>query len=79
MSYLFKKLFFVITFNSCLFIILVIGIQNNSKRTNVDLLIDKTVSLPIGFITGTSFISGSLFGNLLSLNFYKKEWIIIFL
>lgn len=73
MSYLVKKLFFVITFNSCLFIILVIGIQNNRNKSNVDLLIDKTVSLPIGFITGTSFISGCILGNLLSLNFYKKE------
>ena len=73
MSYLVKKIFFVITFNSCLFIILVMGIQNNSNRSKVDLLVDKTVSLPIVFIIGTSFISGSLFGNLLSLNFYKKE------
>ena len=73
MSYLVKKIFFVITFNSCLFIILVTGIQNNSNRSNVDLLINKTVSLPIGFITGTSFISGSILGNLLTLNFYKKK------
>lgn len=73
MYYLVKKLFFVITFNSCLFIILFIGIQNNSNRSKVDLLIDQTVSLPIGFITGTSFITGSLFGNLLSIIFYKKE------
>ena len=73
MSYLVKKIFFVITFNSCLFIILVTGIQNNSNRSKVDLLIDKTVSLPIGFITGTSFISGSILGNLLTLNFYKKK------
>ena len=73
MSYLVKKLFFIITFNSCLFIILITGIQNNSNRSRVNLLIDKTISLPIGFITGTSFISGSLFGNLLKLNFYKRK------
>ena len=73
MHYLVKKIFFVITFNSCLFIILVIGIQNNSNRTKIDFLINKTVSLPIGFITGTSFISGSIFGNLITLNFYKKK------
>ena len=68
-----KKIFFVITFNSCLFIILITGIQNSSNRSNVNLLIDKTVALPIGFISGTSFIGGSLFGNLISLNFYKKK------
>ena len=73
MPYLVKKIFFLITFNSCLFIILVTGIQNSSIRSKVDLLIDKTVSLPIGFITGTSFISGSLFGNLLTLKFFKKN------
>ncbi len=73
MSSLLKKIFFVSTFNFSLFIILITGIQNSSNRIKVDLLIDKTVSLPIGFITGTSFISGSIFGNLLSLNFYKKR------
>ena len=73
MPYLLKKIFFVTTFNSFLFIILVTGIQNSSNKSNVDLLIDKTVSLPIGFIAGTSFISGSLFGNLLTLNSYKNK------
>ena len=73
MPYLVKKIFFVIILNSCLFIILITGIQNSRNRSKIDLLIDKTVSLPIGFITGTSFISGSLFGNLLTLKFYKKK------
>ena len=73
MPYFVKKIFFVATFNSCLFIVLVAGIQNSSNRSKVDLLIDKTISLPIGFITGTSFICGSLFGNLITLKFYKKE------
>ena len=73
MPYLVKKIFFVITFNSCLLIVLVTGIQNSSNKSKVDLLIDKSVSLPIGFITGASFISGSLFGNLLTINFYKKK------
>tara|TARA_S200000501_G_C20629976_1_gene658465 strand:- start:376 stop:600 length:225 start_codon:yes stop_codon:yes gene_type:complete len=73
MRFLVKKIFFVITFNSCLFIILVTGIQNSSNSSKVDFFLDKTVSLPIGFITGTSFISGSIFGNLLSQNFYKKK------
>ena len=73
MPYLVKKIFFLIAFNSCLFIILVTGIQNSSNKSKVDLLIDKTVSLPIGFITGASFISGSLLGNLLTLKFFKKN------
>ncbi len=73
MTYLLKKIFFVITFNFCLFIVLVTGIQNSSNKGKIDLLIDKTISLPVGFITGTSFISGSLLGNLVTLNFYKKK------
>ena len=73
MPYLVKKIFFIITFNSCLFIILFTGIQNSSNRSKVNLLIDKTISLPIGFITGASFITGSLIGNLLTLKFYKKK------
>ena len=73
MAYLVKRIFFVFTFNCCLFIILITGIQNSSNRSKVDLLIDKTISLPIGFITGISFISGSLIGNILTLNFYKKQ------
>ena len=73
MPYLVKKILFVATFNASLFLILVLGIQNSNNRSKVDLLIDKTVSLPVGFIIGTSFISGSLFGNFLKLNFNKKE------
>ena len=73
MAYLVKRIFFVVTFNTSLFIILVLGIQNSNNRSKVDLLIDKTISLPIGFIVGTSFISGSLFGNLLKINFHKKK------
>ena len=73
MPYIIKKISFIIIFNSSLFFILITGIQNSGNRHKVDLLIDKTVNLPIGFITGTSFISGSLLGNLLLLNFYKKK------
>ena len=64
-----KKIFFNFTFNSCLFLLLVIGIQNSSKnKSKVNLLIDNTVTLPISFIIGTSFISGSLLGI-----FFKRE------
>ena len=73
MPYIIKKISFIIIFNSSLFFILITGIQNSGNRQRVDLLIDKTVYLPIGFITGTSFISGSLLGNLLLLNSYKKK------
>ena len=65
----FKKLFFIITFNFSLFLLLMIGIQNSSSRKKVDLIINETVDLPISFIVGISFISGSLAGSLLKVNF----------
>ena len=61
-----KKIAFLIFFNSSLFIVLMIGLQNNSKQSKVDFIINETVNLPIGFIVGASFISGSLTGSLVS-------------
>ena len=73
MYYLIKKLIFAASFNLCLFLILVVGIQNSSKKSKVDLLFSETVNLPISFIVGTSFISGSLFGSLISFYFRTKN------
>ena len=67
MSFLIKKLFLAVIFNSCLFLVLFIGIQNSSNKKKVDLLIDKTIELPISFIVGSSFILGSIFGSFLVL------------
>ncbi len=68
MSLFIKKLFFVLIFNSCLFIALFIGIQNSSNKSKVNLLIDETIELPISFIVGTSFILGSILGSFLVLD-----------
>ena len=68
MSYLIKRLFFAVIFNSCLFLALFIGIQNSSNKSKVNLLIDETIELPISFIVGSSFIIGSFFGSLLILD-----------
>ena len=67
MSFLIKKLSLGVIFNSCLFVILFIGIQNSSDKNKVDFLIDETIELPISFIVGASFILGSIFGNLIVL------------
>ena len=67
MSLLIKKLFLSAIFNSCLFLALFIGIQNSSNKSKVDLLIDKTIELPISFIVGSSFILGSISGSFLVL------------
>ena len=68
-----KKIFFMVIFNSCLFSILVIGLQNNSNKNKVNLLIEETVKLPIGFIVGSSFITGSIIGNFLLLGLDNKK------
>ena len=67
-----KKLFFAILFNSSLFLILMIGIQNSSSQKKVNLIIKQTIRLPVSFIIGTSFICGSLTGSILNMNFSRQ-------
>jgi len=73
MRSLLKKLVLTISFNSCLFLLLIIGIQNSSSKSRVDFLIDKTIELPISFIVGLSFISGSISGSLITTNFNIRK------
>ena len=73
MSLIFKKIIFALTFNSCLFLLLIIGIQNSSNKSKVNFYINKTVKLPISFIIGSSFIGGSLIGSLIQINFREKN------
>jgi uncharacterized integral membrane protein len=69
-----KKFIFAIFFNSSLFVVLLIGIQNNSNKSKVNLLSNETVKLPLSFIIGTSFITGSILGSLLpTINFNKDH------
>ena len=67
-----NKLFFNVFYNSSLFLILLIGIQNSSSKVKVNLLINETIRLPISFIIGASFISGSIFGSLFKLSTTKN-------
>ena len=68
MSFFIRKLTLAVIFNSCLFLILFIGIQNSSNKSKVDFLINETIELPISFIVGSSFILGSILGSLVNLN-----------
>ena len=63
MSLFFKKLLNSVIFNSCLFVLLFVGIQNSSNKSKVDFLINETIELPISFIVGSSFILGSILGS----------------
>ena len=68
-----KKLLFFGTFNFCLFLILIIGIQNSSIKRKVNLIKWQTIPLPISFICGVSLISGSIMGSLFTFDFKKYE------
>ena len=68
MNFTIKRLFFQFIFNSFLFILLIIGIQNSSKKSRINLLINQSIELPISFIIGSSFITGSILGGILNLN-----------
>ena len=65
MQYQIKKLIFNITLNITFFVILMIAIQNSEQRERVIFFKYQSIALPISFIIGTSFISGSILGNFL--------------
>ena len=69
----FKQLFFILTFNLTLFLILMNGIQNSSTKKRVDLIFTETIRLPLSFIVGVSFITGSLTGSVFKINFSNKK------
>jgi len=73
MSLIIKKLFYSAIFNSCLFAVLFIGIQNSSNKTKVNLLINETIDLPVSFVIGSSFILGSIFGSFIDFSMKINE------
>jgi len=73
MFILLKKVFFNITLNSVLFLFLIISIQNSQNKSKIDFIISETISLPISFIIGVSFISGSIMGCFLPIEFRNPK------
>ena len=51
-----------VLFNFLLLIFLLLGIQNSSESKRIKFLDYETIRMPIFFIVGNSFISGSLLG-----------------
>ena len=68
MNFIIKKLLLSVIFNSCLFFLLFIGIQNSSNKSKVNLFTEETIELPLSFIVGSSFILGSIIGSFLVLD-----------
>jgi len=52
---------------------LMIGIQNSNNKSKVNLIVNETISLPISFIIGTSFIFGSILGSFVPNYFVHEE------
>ncbi len=73
MIFTLRKLIFIIMFNSGLFLILIIGIQNSNYQSKVNFLGNETVELPLGFTMGIGFIAGSMAGSLLSISSNGKN------
>ena len=70
---LYKRIFFSIIFNTTLFLLLIVGIQNSASKSKVNLIINETINLPISFIVGISFLSGSLLGSFAPQGSFKKK------
>ena len=68
-----RKIIHIIIFNLSMFLLLMIGIQNSSEERKVNFIIGETISLPVSFIIGISFISGSLSESLLKINLFTKK------
>lgn len=70
-----RKLILTLIFNSSILVMLIIGIQNSSNKNKVNLIVNETVHLPVSFIVGISFISGSLLGSVIDINqFFKNKY-----
>ena len=68
-----KKIIFALTFNISLFLLLMVGIQNSTESRKLNLILSQTIKLPIAFIIGVSFISGSVTGSILTNTFINQK------
>ena len=73
MSLKIKKILFSALFNISLFLMLIVGIQNSSSNKKVNFILSETINLPISFIIGLSFISGSFTASVLTLNLQEDK------
>ncbi len=52
---------------------LLVGIQNSSKKSKIYMLSFNSINLPISFIIGINFISGSLVGSFFNITEKKNK------
>jgi uncharacterized integral membrane protein len=68
-----RKIIFSFSVNFCFLIILILSIQNSNIKNKVNFLGRESVSLPLSFIIGVSFIGGSITGLFVSSNLILKN------
>ncbi len=73
MFFKFKKVAISILMHGFLLIALIGSIQNSNNKSKVNIFGLETINLPISFITGVSFISGSLFGSFIPIFISTKN------
>ena len=69
----YKKILYSFIFNLSIFSFLIIGIQNSNQKSKVNLIINQTVDLPISFIIGVSFITGSFISTFITIKKSPNE------
>ena len=69
----FRKVIYILIFNLSLFLLLMIAVQNSTNKRKVNLIISETINLPISFIFGASFISGSITAGLFAINSENRK------
>ncbi len=68
-----KKISLILLFNTFIFIMMLISIQNSNYKSRLNLIFFETISLPLSFIIGSSFILGSLTGTIAISNRREKN------
>ena len=60
-------------FNLLIFLVLILGLQNSTNKTKINLIFNETINLPVGFTLGSSFICGSIAGALLNIDVSSRK------
>ena len=73
MFFNFRKTVFYSSINLLLFLMMMIGIQNSGNKIKLNLLLNETIKLPVGFLIGTSFICGSILGSFIDIKDFSNK------
>ena len=68
-----RKLFFIFALNFSMFLLIMIATQNSLEKRKVNFMLGETISLPVGFIMGVSFLSGSITSGILTFKSHNKD------